>query len=72
MELGLKIKQLRQKHGFTQEELASLLDISSQSISKWETGLTMPDISLLPKLSEVFGTTIDDLFDLSIDQKLSI
>ncbi len=71
MDLGLKIKQLRQKHGFTQESLASLLEISSQSISKWETGLTLPDISLLPKLSEIFGITIDELFDLSIDQKLS-
>ena len=71
MELGLKIKQLRQSRGFTQEELASHLDISSQSVSKWETGLTMPDISLLPRLSEVFGITIDELFDLSVEQKLT-
>ena len=70
MTIGNKIKQLRLSAGLTQEQLANLLDISAQAISKWETGTTMPDITLLPLLSTEFGVTIDDLFDLSSEQKL--
>lgn len=70
MEIGNKIKQLRFKAGLTQEQLASSLCISAQSVSKWENGITMPDITLLPALAEEFGVSIDDLFDLTTDQKL--
>ena len=70
MNIGNKIKQLRLKAGLTQEQLASRLGISSQSISKWETAVTMPDISLLPLLSNELGVSIDELFDLTTDQKL--
>lgn len=70
MHIGNKIKQLRQKAGLTQEQLANLIGISAQAISKWETGTTMPDITLLPVLSTEFGVTIDELFDLSVEQKL--
>ena len=60
--IGEKIAELRRKNGMTQEELASLLGISAQSVSKWETGTTMPDILLLPILADVFGVRIDALF----------
>lgn len=61
--IGEKIAELRRKNGMTQEELASLLGISAQSVSKWETGATpMPDILLLPILADVFGVRIDALF----------
>lgn len=70
MEIGNKIKQLRLKAGLTQEQLATSLGISAQSVSKWETAVTMPDISLLPLLSSVLGVTIDEIFDLTADQKL--
>lgn len=70
MTIGNKIKQLRQKAGMTQEQLANVLRISAQAISKWETGTTMPDIALLPMLSTEFGVTIDELFDLTAEQKL--
>ena len=70
MELGNKIASLRKKQGMTQKELADSLSISAQSISKWETGQASPDISFLPKISEIFGVSIDELFDLTIDQKL--
>ena len=70
MEIGTKIKQLRYKSGLTQEQLAAKLGISAQSISKWETAVTMPDISLLPALAGEFGVTIDELFDLTVSQKL--
>ena len=71
MNIGNKIKQLRLKSGLTQEQLAAKLGISAQSVSKWETEVTMPDISMLPLLSNEFGVTIDELFDLSVEQKLS-
>ena len=70
MEIGQKIKQLRHKCCLTQEQLASRLNISTQSVSKWETGITMPDISLLPALAGELGVTIDEIFDLTVNQKL--
>ncbi len=70
MNIGAKIKQLRLKAGLTQEQLAERLGLSAQSVSKWETAVTMPDISLLPLLSGELGVTIDELFDLTADQKL--
>lgn len=70
MDIGNKIKQLRQKIGATQEQLGERLGVSAQSISKWETGVTMPDITLLPLLSGELGVSIDELFDLTTDQKI--
>lgn len=70
MEIGQKIKQLRYKAALTQEQLAERLGVSAQSVSKWETAATMPDISLLPMLAEAFGVSIDELFDLTKEQKL--
>ena len=60
--IGERIAELRRKSGMTQEELAALRGISAQSVSKWETGVTMPDILLLPILADVFGVQIDALF----------
>ena len=70
MDIGNKIKLLRQKIGATQEQLGEKIGVSAQSISKWETGVTMPDITLLPILSSKLGVTIDELFDLTTTQKL--
>ena len=70
MELGNKIKQLRHKSGLTQEQLASRLGVSAQAVSKWETDVTMPDITLLPMIAAEFGISIDELFDLTTEQKL--
>ena len=70
MELGNKIKQLRQKSGLTQDQLASKLGVTAQAISKWENSVTMPDITLLPQIAIEFGISIDDLFDLTLEQKL--
>ena len=71
MELGKKIRQLRFKAGLTQEQLAQRLGLGAQSVSKWENAVAMPDISLLPELAEIFGVSIDDLFDLSNEQRLN-
>ncbi len=70
MDIGNKIKQLRLHAGMTQEQLAAKLGISAQSVSKWETAVTMPDITLLPILAGELGVSIDDLFDLTTEQKL--
>ena len=70
MELGNKIKTLRLKAGLTQEMLAEELGVSFQTISKWENSICAPDINMLPKLSVFFGVTIDELFDLTVEQRL--
>lgn len=71
MELSKKIKQLRFKAGLTQEQLADRLGVVAQSVSKWENSVAMPDIATLPLLAEVFGVSIDDLFDLSAEQRFN-
>ena len=71
MELGKKIKQLRFKAGLTQEQLAEKLGIGAQSVSKWENAVSMPDITALPLLAEIFGVSIDELFDLTNEQRLN-
>ena len=71
MVLGSKIKALRLKAGVTQDMMAQELGVSPQSVSKWENNVCAPDIGLLPKLSVYLGVTIDELFDMTVDQKLS-
>ena len=53
----------------TQEELADMIGVSSQSISKWENNVTMPDILLLPIIAGIFETTLDELFSIKIKPK---
>ena len=65
LELGNKIKQLRLQKGVTQDTLAKALNVSYQTVSKWENGVSMPDIQLIPDIAVYFGCTIDELFDLS-------
>ena len=60
--IGANIARLRREHNMKQDELAEMLDVTPQAVSKWENGASMPDISLLPKLANIFGVTIDDLF----------
>ena len=71
MELGKKIRQLRYKARLTQEQLGEQLGVGAQSVSKWENAVAMPDITLLPRLSEVFGVSIDDLFELTAEQRFN-
>ena len=65
MELGAKIKQLRQSRGMTQEQVAQKLNVSNQTVSKWETGAACPDLSLIVPIARLFGVTTDELFDFS-------
>lgn len=59
--IGRRIAELRKKANMTQMELADNMGITFQSISNWERGNTMPDISKLPELAELFDVTIDEL-----------
>ena len=64
MTLGRKIQKLRKEKGWTQEELANRVGVSAQAVSKWETDVSSPDISLLRPLAEQFGVTTDDLLNM--------
>ena len=64
MYIGNQIKQLRLEKNVKQEKLAEYLGVSAQAVSKWETGASTPDISLLPNIAAYFGVSIDELFAL--------
>lgn len=59
--LGKRIATLRKEKNLKQEDLAQMLNISPQAISKWENDLTSPDISILPELSKILNISIDEL-----------
>jgi len=59
--LGKRIAHLRRERELKQDELAAKLDVSPQAVSKWENDQTCPDITALPKLSEILGVTVDEL-----------
>lgn len=62
MNTGEIIKYLRKEQNITQEELAGALNISAQSVSKWEKGLSNPDIDFIPLLADFFHVSIETLF----------
>lgn len=64
MNIGQKIKTLRQENNFTQEELAEQLGVSFQAVSRWENSATYPDITLLPIIANIFDVTTDYLLDI--------
>ena len=59
--LGKRIMQHRKRCGLTQDQLAEKLGITAQAVSKWENDQSCPDITMLPMLAELFGTTTDAL-----------
>ena len=68
--LNETIAALRKERGMTQEELAALLGVSGQAVSKWESGICCPDIGLLPALADVFGVTLDKLMGREMPETL--
>lgn len=62
VETGKAIAFLRKEAGYTQAELAEMLEVSDKAVSKWERGVSCPDISMLPKLSVLLDTDIENLF----------
>ncbi|MBO5165181.1 MAG: helix-turn-helix domain-containing protein [Lachnospiraceae bacterium] len=65
--IGRKIKTLRKNKKITQEQLAEILMVSAQSVSKWENGISVPDIDLLPIIARYFGITMDEFFNYRLD-----
>lgn len=61
MNIGNNIAALRKKKGITQEELANELGVSAQAVSKWENNSSCPDVSLLTKIADYFGVSVDAL-----------
>ncbi|ACL19027.1 transcriptional regulator, XRE family [Desulfitobacterium hafniense DCB-2] len=72
-ELAKNICRYRKEKGFTQEELARKLGVTFQAVSKWETSQTLPDITLLPGLSQLLDISIDKLLGfVSYDKQITI
>lgn len=69
MILADKIILLRKKKGWSQEQLAEKLDISRQSVSKWESGASVPELSKVLKMSEIFGVSTDYLLKEEIEDE---
>jgi len=67
--IGQKIRELRKSRNITQENLAEHLDVSFQSISKWENGITMPDISIIPAIATFFSVSIDTIFGFDLTEQ---
>ena len=62
MTIGSVIATYRKNMGLTQDALAQQLGVTNQAVSKWESDQSCPDILLLPKIADIFGITIDELF----------
>lgn len=61
--LNVRLKELRKQYSYSQEELASMLHVTRQNISKWEQGRSVPDADLLIRISEVFHVSVQDLLE---------
>lgn len=76
MEFHKKLYELRKKHGISQEELADKLNVSRQTISKWELGESTPDMEKLRGLSDYFDVSLDELVmgkeSVNTDKKTTI
>ena len=70
--LGKRITYYRKKYDMTQEQLAETMGVSSQAVSKWENDLSCPDITMLPRLSELFHISVDELLKGQTKQEVRL
>lgn len=68
MNIGNNIAALRKEKGITQEELANILGVSAQAVSKWENNSSCPDVALLTDIADYFGVTVDALLRAQGDE----
>ena len=62
MDFSKNLKRLRLAKNLTQEQAAAVLGVSAQSVSRWECGTTLPDVTMLPSIARLYCVTIDDLY----------
>ena len=62
--IGQRIKDLRKQNDLTQEKLADFLGVTYQSVSKWETGITMPDLGMIVPLARLLHVSTDELLGM--------
>lgn len=72
LNLGNKIRGLRHRDGRTQEVLADALGVTSQAVSRWESGGSYPDMEIIPAIANYFGITIDELFGYQNDRERKV
>ena len=70
MEIGNKIAEFRKKENLSQEQLAEKIDVTRQTISKWELGETNPNIEQAKKLAKVFKVSLDELTGNSLETEI--
>ena len=66
LQIGEKIKTLRKQKNISQEVFAGYLGVTFQAVSKWENGITLPDVTLIPAIASFFGVSTDELFDFNL------
>lgn len=69
IKIGEKIKELRNRNGRTQENLADALGVTNQAVSRWEKNGSYPDMEMIPSIANYFGITIDELFGYRNDRE---
>ena len=62
--IGKRISEYRKKKNLKQDELAEMLGVSPQAVSKWENDLSCPDINSIPDLAEILGVSVEDLMQV--------
>ena len=70
---GLLIYEMRTRKGLTQKELAEKCNVTDKAVSKWERGEGCPDVTVLPKLAEIFGIEVESLMkgEIPLSQDVS-
>ena len=66
VKIGGFLRELRKEKELTQEQLAEKFGVSSRSVSRWENGNTMPDVTMIPAIASFFGVSTDELFDFNL------
>lgn len=66
IQIGNKIKTLRKQKDISQDVLANYLGVTFQAVSKWETGVALPDVTLIPAIASFFCVSTDELFDFNL------
>ena len=72
LDLGKKIRELRQRDRRTQESLAEAIGVTSQAVSRWEANGGYPDMEMIPSIAHYFGISIDELFGYNNERSKKI